>query len=419
MLATQHRQFTLDALARDLDLTAIPTSWRRHWAAFVAWEEMDGSATTRWTLQSKAAELFDLPAAVIPALKSALAEVERHPQLQRLATFWFFLLYELPDEIGDNSNLWPLPDAIAGVPVKLLGLVVLVAGVDRAILTAAATGLGPEISRASLAFIGQRVREVKEKRGVWGVESLTFLRGYVRSELFRLGRLTFRVSPFPWSFRVLRHRSNGGTQVFCDSAAEFRRDGLANGTNGLYDADAWLSSPLVVTANEITGVGVDDDGAAISTPLTIRHADWDEVISPGDLRVEVHVAGGLPLDADECAASYRTAMRLLPGRHSCPLAGFTCVSWLLDPTLRQLLPERSNILHFAEPYRLLTLPGDDRQAYDLIYGDPNINPASPKAPRTTALQRAIAAHVAGGGTIRAVTGVLTWSNAQSLFGDNA
>ena len=331
---------TADELAAAAGIVTTPASWQHHWAAFQFWYTAGNEANVRWTVPEEAMRLFDLPPAVLGPLSDAMIQIDSDSILKKLATFWHFLVYGLLDEIGENTNDWPLSAAVRGVGVKLLSLAVLVSGTDQAIANSAAHGMDDEIARASLAFIGQRVREVRQKRNQWGIESLGFLRHYVRAQLFRLGRLTFRVSSF------------------------------------------------------------------------------SKLLDPDALRVEVHVAGGSSLDPKECAASYRAAMNRFPTRHpQQKLVGFTCISWLLDPALRALLPDGSNILHFAEPYQLLDLPGDHRQAYDLIFGDPDTDPPQYVAthPGSTTLQRAIARHVEAGGAIRSFTGFLPWDVATARF----
>ena len=344
MMPAAEYMHSADSLACAAGMTSTPASWMRHWSAFRSWHDAGGESDVQWELPAGATQLFDLPDAVVDPLHASLTKIAADPLLQHLGNFWHFLVYHLDPEIGDNSNSWPMPSAVNGTGVKMLSLAVLVSGTHYAIKNCELHGMGDDITRDSLAFIGQRVREVRDKRNQWGVESLGFLRHYVRAELFRLGRLTFRVSPIPWAFE-----------------------------------------------NTID-------------------------VEQGDLRIEVHVAGGTKLDRFECAESYRMALGRFPSRHpGQKLVGFTCVSWLLDPTLKQLLPRESNILHFAQPYRVIGPPGDHRQAYDLIFGDPDADPARFVAmhANATRLQRAIADHVAAGGAIHAANGFMPWSIAES------
>ncbi len=368
--AVAQRQMVFDDLLTAIGVATPPASWRTHWPAFVQWSD---NATADWRINVEAVAPFDLPADAWRPLSAAMARIGTDAVLARLGAFWHFLVYHLPAEIGDNSNAWLLPADLLGVPVRLFALAVLASGVHRAVANAAASGMSSDVAAASLAFVGHRVREVRDRGRGPGVESMTFLRHVVRGELFRLGRLSFRVSAFPWPLRVQ------GDLSAARGFAGHRRLNVGD-CHG-----HWSAKPRAAS------------------------------IAPGDLRVEVHVPGGAPLDPDACAASYRAAMSLLPPRHpGRPLVAFTCLSWLLDPALRTLPVPPRNILRFAEPYRPLPVTGDHRQAYDLIYGDPDADPR--RAEARTSLQRGIAQHVANGGRIRAVAGVIPWDAAASRFG---
>ena len=342
----------LDELAAAVGVSVPPASWRRHWPAFLR-----RGCSVRWAVPDDAAAVFDLPPGVLSPLVATIAAIAADPVLDQLGRLWHFMMYHLFDEVGDNSNDWPLPAQMRGVPVRLFALAVLVAGTAEAIANAAASGMSADVCRASLAFVGRRVREVRDRRGVWGAESFTFLRHAVRAELFRLGRLSFRASPFPWPFRVVRHQRTGAVRALGDA--------------------------------EPAGT------------------DWVEVVRPGDPRVEVHVPGGEPLDPAGCAASFAAAVAVFPARSAGrPPAAFTCVSWLLDPALADLLPAAGNIRRFAAAFHPLPVTGDHRQAYDLIFGDPDADAA--RWSGGTALQRAVAGHAAAGQAIRSVAGFRLW-----------
>ncbi len=343
---------SVDELAAAAGVPVPPASWRRHWPAFRGW-----AGVVRWAVPDDAAAVFDLPPGVLPPLVAVAAVIAADPVLNRLGRLWHFMMYHLAADIGDNSNDWPLPAELRGVPVRLFALAVLVAGTVDATANAADSGMPADVRRASLGFVGRRVREVRDRRGAWGVESFTFLRHAVRAELFRLGRLSFRVSPFPWPLRVVRHERTEAVRVLGDA---------------------------------------DDVGTG-----------WVELVRPGDPRVEVHVPGGEPLDPAACAASFAAAVATFSARHAGrPPVAFTCVSWLLDPALADLLPPAGNIRRFAMAFHRLPVIGDHRQAYDLIFGSPDVDPA--KWSGGTALQRAVAGYAATGHAIRSLAGFRLW-----------
>lgn len=82
-----------------------------------------------------------------------------------------------------------------------------------------------------------------------------------------------------------------------------------------------------------------------------EHAIPEAGIAQGDPVMEVHIPEEGPLSADAVEAAFAEAKTFFAAHfpefaYSC----FTCHSWLLDPTLQQLLPPQSNILRFQNRF---------------------------------------------------------------------
>ena len=74
----------------------------------------------------------------------------------------------------------------------------------------------------------------------------------------------------------------------------------------------------------------------------------------GDTVVEVHIPEGEPLSTEACLASLGLAREFFARYYPDFSYGlFTCHSWLLDTSLRELLPENSNILRFASLFKIV------------------------------------------------------------------
>ncbi|MDR8413333.1 acyltransferase domain-containing protein [Nonomuraea sp. 3-1Str] len=119
-------------------------------------------------------------------------------------------------------------------------------------------------------------------------------------------------------------------------------------------------------------------------------------VAPGDAAIAVHVPDSKgPMTPEACDAAFARA-RAFFARHfpeERPRV-VTCHSWLLDDQLARYLPAGSNIVAFQRRFHLLhRFEGSDMLAFVLgadAYG--------PELPRRTRLERAIADHLAAGGT---------------------
>ncbi|MCX5065373.1 acyltransferase domain-containing protein [Micromonospora lupini] len=120
----------------------------------------------------------------------------------------------------------------------------------------------------------------------------------------------------------------------------------------------------------------------------------------GDGAIGLHVPDSGPLTPAAVSASLDEA-RAFFARHfpDEPYTAFSCGSWLLDPQLRDYLPEDSNIIRFQrrfelEPYAESDGPDADIEVRRFVFR--TLSTPLDELPRRTALQRAIVDHLAAG-----------------------
>ena len=109
--------------------------------------------------------------------------------------------------------------------------------------------------------------------------------------------------------------------------------------------------------------------------------------------VEVHIPEGEPLLRQACESSVDAARdffeKYFP-KFDYPV--FTCHSWLLDPTLKEILPKESNILRFADMFTVTKSdPSDALLGYIFFWGAKREDLASctPKSTLATAVKSAV------------------------------
>ncbi|MEV0588323.1 acyltransferase domain-containing protein [Nonomuraea sp. NPDC050310] len=116
----------------------------------------------------------------------------------------------------------------------------------------------------------------------------------------------------------------------------------------------------------------------------------------GDPVLSVHIPDFMgPMSPEACDASYAWAREFFPAhfpdeRHVLAV----CYSWLLDRQLAEYLPAESNIVAFQRRFREL-YHREDNGLIGFIYGR-DLPPE--ELPRRTALERAVADHLAAGRT---------------------
>ncbi len=142
--------------------------------------------------------------------------------------------------------------------------------------------------------------------------------------------------------------------------------------------------------------------------LTSASEPLPDRLSPGQPILSVHIPSDAVLRSEELHASYRRAaafwrQEASPLCYAGPPAAIFCGTWLLSPQLLPFLKEGSGIRQFASDYRLYHCDLQDDAFYEWLF-DGRRDPSA--LPRRTALQRAVADHVARGGQIGSARGIL-------------
>ncbi|TMR90916.1 acyltransferase [Nonomuraea basaltis] len=137
------------------------------------------------------------------------------------------------------------------------------------------------------------------------------------------------------------------------------------------------------------------DRLSPSTGAALRAAGLP--VGPGDPALGVHIPDFHgPLTPEACDASFERAREFFP-RHFPEEEHhvMTCASWLLDDQIARYLPAGSNIVAFQRRFHLLDRI-DDGDMLSFVFGGDATDLA--ELPRRTRLERAIADHLAAGGT---------------------
>ncbi len=329
------------------------------------------------------------------ALAGAAVAIARDPSLARLA--------------ADRHKLLVAPDADPAVDewdyrpeAPLLHAVVLLSGVPRLRELHAARGIDEAVTVATLADLELWIHDATRRDGVWSFRQLGWLVYHMRGELFTLGRLQYLPGAYPHPFRFFRHRGTRRVIALAADGLTFRADGQFASADGGAAATALFTSRLEDDGPTIRGNPVDPRGHVLNGLTTITLPDWEEILSPGDPVLTVHIPASGPMDPDACAWSFAEAARFFPAHlPHVQWRAFTCHSWLLDSQLEALDPPPANMVAFLRSWYLHPTEGaNDAQTLQRVFGDQGAPSYVATKARTTTLQRSATAFLEAGGRFR-------------------
>jgi hypothetical protein len=258
-------------------------------------------------------------------------------------------------------------------------------------------GVERDVSDATWRDIGLWATTFRERMGFVGIttEILGWAQSYLRGGVIRVGAVQWEFRTSYASAFAFRHRETGEVRY---AAAPGRwlsyggRHRCAEGTSGARRAGGEVTDAYVrAHPIDVRRARVD-----LETLARFERDAWETLLEPASPMMEMHIPADAPLDLASFVASARRAERIFARFDARSPAGFFGDAWLLDPQVRELLPNHFGIAAFQSAVSLL--PGGIPEAKTVrrFFGANATRASIATLPQTgmSSLQRAIVGFVA-------------------------
>lgn len=396
-------------LASILGMKDIPQSWERNVNDAVACLPPDIPFLNEQYLEDVRKQI-NLSEANAQWIRETMASIRQDEHLRMLAWLWHYVLYRKPDFAGENLSSWPLPAHPADDRTKRMEgfpVVILLSRFERLEALYKERNIPDEVTRDTLSAVETCIELYKLRTGIHGlgISYFQWLQHHFNGRLYKIGRLEYEMRTFINPVRVYRHVQDGSITALSVNDIKYRGDGLVDGTNGISDAINGWTATYEETESEITGYPIHPDGYALNEPVTLLKRQWQLALSPGDPVISIHIPRHGPFTYEACRDSLIQAYTFFTDYYADrPFAAFTCISWLMDPQLRQLLDESSNLVQFQHWYRLYPVKSGDEALFSFVFMCERCE--VDELPEKTSLQRKIKQFMQGGGRMHAAGGFI-------------
>lgn len=249
----------------------------------------------------------------------------------------------------------------------------------------------------------------EQKYGETGLRPMYFgwLCIYVRGEIFHLGKFEFQVNRLSSPVVYFKNKALG-TSIAMASGGTFHRSGRALGSAGCTDEQDAFSPVITETAGAYTGCITVNHGESVSkTPVSLSKSDWTPVLRQGDGILNFHIAKGAPIQPENVIPLMEAGFRIAKERYpEWNLKALYCSSWLLDPTIRDLLGETSNIVRFGDLFTRFPHKSAGTEIFSFVFPLACKDLPPEKWPADTRLMRALADRYASGGFVTSYEGAV-------------
>jgi len=356
----------------------------------------------------------------------ALAEIARQTADEPALLNVFRAAYEQTALRGEwyrepeDLHIDPLAAERLGQRVSLFYLLVYLAALPCAEQMYRRRGIDTAIFDATMIDFRLWLLDAYEAHGEWRFEQFHWLWHHLSGELFRLGRLQFRIGEFEDGVTVLGRKQaaagDGGAGrrgnqavpevvLLADPDVPLREDGYAHGAGDLPPAGEPWRPVLEAGPDGWLGHVISPFGKAQRQPAFFPTAEWEVILRRGDPVLDMHIPRGGGFSPEACRDSLTRAFeffaRFEPER---PFKAAYCHTWFFSPQLQQILPPESNIVSFQREFYLYPYAGKLAFLWAYVFGQKYPTPAG--APRDTRLRRSALEWLENGGEIFDLPGLM-------------
>lgn len=183
-------------------------------------------------------------------------------------------------------------------------------------------------------------------------------------------------------------KNKDGSVISLADDFSLHRDGFALGARGYTDEEgSWLAE-IEETDIAWTGYPFDERGFVKKERVTLKKGEWESVLKKGDPVVNLHIPASGRLTPELVEESIQ-AMRDFIAEYypDFKYKAFACGSWLLNPTLENMLGCDSNIVKFGKLFTPLTMKAGATNVFSFVFNTPDGINDIEALPEKTSLQK--------------------------------
>ena len=244
--------------------------------------------------------------------------------------------------------------------------------------------------------------EHSQKKGM-DAAGYNWLRLYALAEIFPAGIFNITPKHHERGTVVLKNKHTGELAILF-TEGEFHEAGMVLGSAGFEDGENSFSADFKETDTAYIGRVIRDSLVSRDT-AEYEKCDWEILLAEGDGFAGVHIPRGADLSPEKIAESFKLALEKTR-RHYPEFSAkaVCCTSWMLDPSLVDILGEKSKIAGFVNSFVKYPRKSSETNIFGFVF--PKIFNSYANLPEDTSLQRKLKERYLRGEFIHAFSGIV-------------
>lgn len=299
----------------------------------------------------------------------------------------------------------PIPAADVAEVTPLLPLYMMLPQIEQGISEYRRRGFGEEELAERISAYRNGIATVEARTGEPGIDKVYYhwLMLFAKARIFKTQGVQFEMRTMLRSAIYLRHKESKAVAAVM-LRGKFHASGIQHLGSGGFEDSAGAFEPTFTEDNENYYGHSVDNGRVSAKPQVFSKKDWEIFAKPGDPCFAMHFPKGADISQESLDRAYASARKIVKERYP-EFKGqlVECVSWLLDPTLVEILGEKSRISVFSKSFIKYPQKGAGREGFGYVFGKFSGDLAD--LPEETSLQRGLKQLYLSGGHTFSYVGI--------------
>lgn len=262
-----------------------------------------------------------------------------------------------------------------------------------------------EIAQLMRAYAGS-LRIVKSYAGIPGLDATYhwWMSLYTKARIYQTEGLQYQLSTFPGNVLYLKNKETGQVLPMLIKGTVYRTGENILGSQCFEDDTGAFGVTFSENEETFRGHGVHDNWVD-TQPKEYKKDQWEVLARPGEPCLNIHIPRGTDLSSQALDRSFAAGRKIARERYGDMGAKhIMCASWLLDPTLKELLGTASKIVGFQERFARYPMKSNGNAVFGFVF--PKNYGSLESLPENTSLERKLKKLYLDGGCIHTYAGIL-------------
>lgn len=269
--------------------------------------------------------------------------------------------------ISDATKV-PCPPSDGSPALHMLPMLTLIPLLPNAIADYRRRGFDDETIRGLMRTAGNCIRTTHQRTGKPGLSTgyYKWFCIYAKAMLFKLAGFNFELKKLPKYVVCLRNRQDGSL-VLLDYGRTLHKSGMILGAAGCEDPEGAFEAVFSESEDCYQGYPC-EKGITLNELHSYPKDQWEIALQPGDDVISFHIPKGADLTPENVLASMQQGLNFAKKAYpDFSVKALMCVSWLLDPTIGDLLGDSSKIVQFGNMFTRFPAKSSGNEVFSFVF----------------------------------------------------